>query len=68
METLKKQEQIDYDLEQEPRCARCGSTHYLLMEEESKTIFCAPCLKALHPHLPQPPAPTEEADKLDFYL
>jgi hypothetical protein len=59
----------EYDVEQEQRCVRCGSTRYLLMEEEeSKEIFCSPCWKALHRNPRQPSEPTEEADKLDFYL
>lgn len=69
IEMLMEQEQTDYDWEQERRCARCGSTHYLVVDEESKAIFCAPCLKALHDRAPRPPVDySDEVEDLDFYL
>lgn len=69
MEALLEQECADYDWEQERRCARCGTAHYLVVDDESNRIFCAPCLKVMHDRMPHPPADyADEVEDLDFYL
>jgi len=68
MDILMEQDQADYEWEQEQRCSRCGSTHYLVCDGETREIFCAPCLKTLHDHQPRPFEPAEGVEDLDFYL
>ena len=37
----------DYEWELDYCCTRCGSTHYLIYDEDSEEIYCGPCLEFL---------------------
>ncbi len=49
----------DYEWELDFCCARCGSTHYLIFDEENEEIYCGPCLEFIRRHQKQKPAVTE---------
>jgi hypothetical protein len=68
MDTLRELEPVDYEWEDEPRCTRCGTTHYLVCDTETKAIYCAPCVRVLHEKQPRPLKPVEGVEDLDFYL
>jgi len=57
----------DYEWELDVCCARCGSTHYLIFDEESEEIYCGPCLDFLRRH-PAPPPAALEIDEDDDYV
>ncbi len=57
----------DYEWELDFCCARCGSTHYLIFDEESEEIYCGPCLEFMRRHkVRQPLVNVDEED--DFVL
>lgn len=68
MDILTEHETKDYEWEDEQHCSRCGTTHYLLCDTETREVLCAPCSKALHDHPPRPLKPVEGVEDLDFYL
>jgi hypothetical protein len=57
----------DYDWEVESCCARCGSIHYLIFDEESKKFYCGPCLQLIHQHKKLQPV-IEIPEEDDFCL
>jgi hypothetical protein len=54
-----------YEWEVELCCVRCGSTHYLIVDEETKEIYCGPCLQFIHEH--QKPRPMMEISEEDDF-
>lgn len=68
MEKHVESPQPEYDVELRGLCARCGSPHYLLVDEETNEFICAPCFRALRRPAPQPLEFQNEAEDLDFYL
>ena len=50
MLTLEKELLPDYEWDLDSCCARCGSTHYLIFDEELEETYCGPCLDFLRHH------------------
>lgn len=68
MMTIEKELFPDYEWEVDFCCARCGSTHYLIFDEESEEIYCGPCLEFIRRHQQQKPSITAIDDEDDFVL
>ena len=58
----------DYEWELDFCCARCGSTHYLIYDEDSEEIYCGPCLEFLRRHQKQQSEMVEIFEEDDFVL
>lgn len=58
----------DYEWELDFCCTRCGSTHYLIYDEDSEEIYCGPCLEFLRRHQKQQSELVEIFEEDDFVL
>jgi late competence protein required for DNA uptake (superfamily II DNA/RNA helicase) len=65
---LEKEVFPDYEWELDFCCARCGSTHYLLLDEESEEIYCRPCLELIRRKQTQQPEMVEIFEEDEFVL
>jgi hypothetical protein len=68
MATIEKELFPDYEWELDFCCARCGSTHYLIFDEESEEIYCGPCLGLLRRQQKQRSEMVEIYEEDDFVL
>lgn len=50
MLTFEKEYIPDYEWELDFCCARCGSTHYLIFDDDGEEIYCGPCLDFIRHH------------------
>lgn len=58
----------DYEWELDFCCTRCGSTHYLIYDEDSEEIYCGPCLEFLRRRQRQQSEMVEIYEEDDFVL
>jgi hypothetical protein len=68
MLTFEKEIFPDYEWELDFCCARCGSTHYLIFDEDSEEIYCGPCLDFLRHHQKRQAGVIEIDEEDDFVL
>jgi hypothetical protein len=68
MMTIEKELFPDYEWELDFCCARCGSTHYLIFDEESDEIYCGPCLEIIRRQQKQKSRITEIYEDDDLVL
>jgi hypothetical protein len=68
MTIIEKEWCSDYEWEIDFCCARCGSTHYLIFDEDSEEIYCGPCLEFLRRHPLRQSVVTEIDEDDDFVL
>ena len=68
MMVIEKELFPDYEWELDFCCTRCGSTHYLIYDEDSEEIYCGPCLEFLRRHQRQQSAMVEIYEEDDFVL
>jgi len=68
MLTLEKELFPEYEWELDFCCARCGSTHYLIFDEDSEEIYCGPCLDFIRHHSKRQAGVIEIDEEDDFVL